>query len=84
MSGSCTLRVCWRTLPDFRLIGSELRTKYASAVQVRLNRNLNILKPRKNSQKLFNKTDLISIQTSPSFCEKKSSFGFIRYSRARM
>ncbi|CAF0873340.1 unnamed protein product [Adineta steineri] len=75
VSGSCTLRVCWRTLPDFRLIGSELRTKYASATQVRLNRHLNILKPRKTYQKLFNSTDLIHIQTSSSFCEKNSRLG---------
>ncbi|CAF2675440.1 unnamed protein product [Rotaria sp. Silwood2] len=75
VSGSCTLRVCWRTLPDFRLIGSELRTKYSSATQVRLNRHLNILKPRKNTQKIFNTTDLIHIQMSPSFCEKNLQLG---------
>ena len=75
VSGSCTLRVCWRTLPEFRLIGSELRTKYASATQVRLNRRLGVLKPRKISQKLFNKTDLIYVQTSPSFCEKNLRLG---------
>ncbi|CAF1115973.1 unnamed protein product [Rotaria sordida] len=75
VSGSCTLRVCWRTLPDFRLIGSELRTKYSSATQVQFNRRLNILKPRKNSQKLFNTTDLIHIHMSPSFCEKNLRIG---------
>jgi len=75
VSGSCTLRVCWRTLPDFRLIGSELRTKYASATQVRLNRRLGLLKPRKNSMKLFNTTDLIYIHNSPSFCEKNLRLG---------
>ncbi|CAF0850314.1 unnamed protein product [Adineta steineri] len=75
VSGSCTLRVCWRTLPDFRLIGSELRTKYASATQIRLNRRLGLLKPRKNSMKLFNTTDLIYIHNSPSFCEKNLRLG---------
>lgn len=75
VSGSCTLRVCWRTLPDFRLIGSELRTKYASATQVRLNRRYGLLKPRKNSMKLFNTTDLIYIHNSPSFCEKNLRLG---------
>ncbi|CAF1922315.1 unnamed protein product [Rotaria magnacalcarata] len=75
VSGSCTLRVCWRTLPDFRLIGSELRTKYASATQVRLNRRLSLLKPRKTSMKLFNTTDLIYIHNSPSFCEKHLRLG---------
>ncbi|CAF1152507.1 unnamed protein product [Rotaria sp. Silwood1] len=75
VSGSCTLRVCWRTLPDFRLIGSELRTKYSSATQIRYNRRLNILKPRKNIQKLFNTTDLIYIHMSPSYCEKNFQLG---------
>ncbi|CAF0935210.1 unnamed protein product [Rotaria sordida] len=75
VSGSCTLRVCWRTLPDFRLIGSELRTKYASATQVRLNRRFGLLKPRKTLMKLFNTTDLIYIHNSPSFCEKNLRLG---------
>jgi hypothetical protein len=60
------------------LIGSELRTKYASAIQVRLNRRLNQLKVRQISSKSFNQTDLIYTHRSPSFCEKNirlNSFG---------
>ncbi|CAF0776669.1 unnamed protein product [Didymodactylos carnosus] len=75
VSGSCTLRVCWRTLPDFRIVGSELRLKYQSATQVRLNRRLNILKPRKRLVKLFNVSDLVYVHQSPSFCEKNLRLG---------
>lgn len=28
VSGSCTVRTCWRTLPSFRQIGDALMKKY--------------------------------------------------------
>ena len=57
------------------MIGSELRTKYVSGTQVRLQRQLSQLKPRKSEQKYFNATDLVYIQTSPSYCEKNVRLG---------
>lgn len=57
------------------MIGSELRTKYVSATQVRLQRRLAQLQPRKIEQKSFNITDLVYLQTSPSYCEKNLRLG---------
>jgi len=31
VSGSCTVRTCWRTLPSFRQIGDALMKKYYRA-----------------------------------------------------
>jgi wingless-type MMTV integration site family protein 7 len=31
VSGSCSLRTCWKTLPQFREIGDTLRAKYKKA-----------------------------------------------------
>ena len=62
-------------MPDFRVIGSELRTKFVSSTQVRLNRRINELKPRKTTMKSFNQTDLIYTHQAPSFCERNLRFG---------
>src|SRR5690349_3056634 len=34
ISGACTTRTCWRTLPNFRLVGDQLMKLYFQARQV--------------------------------------------------
>ncbi|KAL3318479.1 Wnt10p [Cichlidogyrus casuarinus] len=34
LSGSCTMKVCWRQIPDFDRIGSQLLQKYNLAIKV--------------------------------------------------
>ncbi|KAG5898727.1 hypothetical protein JTB14_020921 [Gonioctena quinquepunctata] len=34
MSGSCELKTCWRAVPDFRVVGRELKEKFRSALLV--------------------------------------------------
>jgi len=62
-------------LPDFRLIGSELRTKYARSIPVQINRRLEQLKSRQHPVQSINSTDLIYIQKPPSYCEKNLRLG---------
>jgi hypothetical protein len=35
VSGSCSLKICWKVMPDFRLIGDELMIRYRMAEQIR-------------------------------------------------
>lgn len=35
LSGSCTTRTCWRTLPSLRMIGERLKEYYYSAIRVK-------------------------------------------------
>jgi hypothetical protein len=35
VSGSCTLKVCWNVMPDFRVIGNELVKRYNLATQIK-------------------------------------------------
>lgn len=34
MSGSCEMKTCWRTTPDYRQVGKLLKERYRSAVLV--------------------------------------------------
>ena len=34
VSGSCSIKTCWKSLGDLKAIGSQLQRKYAVAVEV--------------------------------------------------
>ncbi|KAI4823765.1 protein Wnt-7a [Gymnodraco acuticeps] len=75
VSGSCTTKTCWTTLPKFRELGYILKEKYAQAVHVesiKASRNkrpkfLKIKKPYSYRKPLD--TDLVYIDKSPNYCE---------------
>ncbi|XP_069501396.1 protein Wnt-7b-like [Ambystoma mexicanum] len=81
VSGSCTLKTCWVTLPNFREIGFVLKERYEQAVMVEAVRG------RRQMQAAFLKlktthgyrkpaaTDLVYIDRSPSFCEEEPATG---------
>lgn len=45
LSGSCSLKTCWLTLPDFQEIGAYLKRKYESSVHLPTALNVNKLIP---------------------------------------
>ncbi|KAM9365980.1 wingless-type MMTV integration site family, member 7Aa [Pholidichthys leucotaenia] len=75
VSGSCTTKTCWTTLPKFRQLGYRLKDKYYEAVHVepvRASRNkrptfLKIKKP--HSYHKPKDTELVYIERSPNYCE---------------
>ncbi|EEB10365.1 protein Wnt-4 precursor, putative [Pediculus humanus corporis] len=79
MSGSCSIRVCWRKLPSFRTVGDALLARFEGASHVKL-----VEKKRKKIKKLRavskdlkppNKTDLVYLQESPDYCEHNETLG---------
>ncbi|XP_028923941.1 protein Wnt-7a-like [Ornithorhynchus anatinus] len=82
VSGSCSLRTCWVTLPSFRAVGFALKAKYQAAVPVEAVRSRRQLRPtflrvsaaapahRKPAD-----TDLVYVEPSPSYCEEDSATG---------
>ncbi|XP_023810900.1 protein Wnt-7a isoform X1 [Oryzias latipes] len=78
VSGSCTTKTCWTTLPKFRQLGHILKEKYQQAVHVepvraRRNKRPAFLKVRKSH--LYHKpkdTELVYIEKSPNYCEANS------------
>lgn len=83
MSGSCSIRVCWRKLPTFRLIGDVLSSRFEGASSVRLvekkrrknkdgERKKKLRVPKKDI-KPPNKTELVFLEESPDYCEKNDT-----------
>uniref|UniRef100_A0A8C5RU58 Protein Wnt n=1 Tax=Laticauda laticaudata TaxID=8630 RepID=A0A8C5RU58_LATLA len=83
VSGSCTTKTCWTTLPKFRELGYILKDKYNEAVQVepvRASRNkrptfLKIKKPLSYRKPMD--TDLVYIEKSPNYCEEDPMTGSV-------
>ncbi|XP_013785204.1 protein Wnt-7b-like, partial [Limulus polyphemus] len=84
VSGSCTIRTCWKTLSSFTHIGDFLMKKYHTAKKVFpfWNQKAGLSKPTylrvRTSKQPNNKLrsrDLVYLQTSPNYCEVDLSLG---------
>lgn len=78
MSGSCSVRVCWRRLPQFRHVGESLYQRYEGASHVKfVERRRKKLRAISPDLKKPNKTDLVYLDDSPDYCEKNESYVII-------
>ncbi|ETE72321.1 Protein Wnt-9a, partial [Ophiophagus hannah] len=77
VSGSCTVRTCWRQLSPFHEIGKQLKQKYEMALKVVSTTNEatgegDISPPKKSilghGDQIPRTTDLVYLDDSPSFC----------------
>ncbi|KAK9395998.1 protein Wnt-9a [Crotalus adamanteus] len=77
VSGSCTVRTCWRQLSPFHEIGKQLKQKYEVALKVVSTTNEatgegDISPPKKSvlghGDQIPRTTDLVYLDDSPSFC----------------
>ena len=76
VSGSCTMKTCWTTLPKFRKIGQHLMKKYKKGKLVqpfyggRNRRPLYLtLKRSKRLHAKPRKSDLVYLEKSPNYCD---------------
>lgn len=80
MSGSCSMRVCWRRLPPFRTVGEALYARYEGASHVKyVERKRGRIKKLRAASPDFkkpNKTDLVYLDDSPDYCEKNDTYVF--------
>lgn len=73
MSGSCSVRVCWRRLPAIRLVGEALGAQYDGASLVKLVEREGRpwkLRPKDPDHKKLIKADLVYFDDSPDYCER--------------
>ncbi|XP_038069368.1 protein Wnt-7b-like isoform X2 [Patiria miniata] len=81
VSGSCTTKTCWTTLPPFRLVGNILKDKYERPVQVEPVRARRTRRPaflKIKDARNFKKprhTDIVYLQRSPNYCDKDPRVG---------
>ena len=78
VSGSCSLKTCWKTVPDFGEIGTVLKEKYEFATTIRVsNRNRGKLRPFQRKLKAAHRDeflrDLVFYESSPDYCRQDAS-----------
>jgi len=88
LSGSCELRTCWRSTPEFRRVGIELKNKFRRAVMIDQTEygNRAFLRGRKregegqrrkrSGSREETKLDLWYYERSPTYCDSSTQFGF--------
>ncbi|CAB3360769.1 Hypothetical predicted protein [Cloeon dipterum] len=79
MSGSCSLKVCWRKLPPFRTVGDALLARFEGASHVKLierkRKRVKKLRPVHKDMKPPNRTELVFLEESPDYCERNDTLG---------
>ncbi|RWS13361.1 Protein Wnt-7b-like protein [Dinothrombium tinctorium] len=85
ISGSCTTKTCWKSLPDFRLVADYLMKRYVKAKKLTFlsetkkqiyNRNA-LMRGKRVNQFLTDPKprDLVFIENSPNYCEVNYALG---------
>lgn len=76
VSGSCTMKTCWTTLPPFRQIGEHLKKKYHKGKLVmpikgrRARRPIFLtIKRSKRAHRKPRRSDLVYLEKSPNYCD---------------
>ncbi|XP_025715898.1 protein Wnt-3a [Callorhinus ursinus] len=81
LSGSCEVKTCWWSQPDFRAIGDLLKDKYDSASEMVVEKHresrgwVETLRPRYTYFKVPTERDLVYYEASPNFCEPNAETG---------
>lgn len=84
ISGSCSMKTCWTTLPAFRAIGTRLKEKFTKAKLVVPLHGSRARKPKflhlkrlRSLHKKPRKADLVYLKRSPSYCERDARTGSV-------
>lgn len=75
LSGSCTLRTCWKKMPHFREVGDRLLEKFNGAFKVMAGNDGKSVVPVGHNIKPPDKRDLIYSAESPDFCSANRKTG---------
>ncbi|KAE8581363.1 hypothetical protein XENTR_v10024761 [Xenopus tropicalis] len=75
LSGSCTLRTCWKKMPHFREVGDRLLERFNGAFKVMGGNDGKTIIPVGHNIKPPDKQDLIYSAESPDFCQANRKTG---------
>uniref|UniRef100_UPI00398E4130 protein Wnt-11-like n=1 Tax=Pristiophorus japonicus TaxID=55135 RepID=UPI00398E4130 len=77
VSGSCSVKTCWKGLQDLGNIAQDLKLKYLSATRV-VHRPVGTRKqlvPKDIDVRPIRENELVYLQSSPDFCAKNEKLG---------
>ncbi|XP_069496151.1 protein Wnt-11 [Ambystoma mexicanum] len=77
VSGSCSIKTCWKGLQELRDIAQDLKIRYLSATKV-VHRPMGTRKqlvPKDIDIRPVKETELVYLQSSPDFCMKNEKLG---------
>ncbi|KAK3856275.1 hypothetical protein Pcinc_037385, partial [Petrolisthes cinctipes] len=79
VSGSCSIKTCWRGLPTFTQAGDRLYRGYLSGVEVRAvaSGSRHRLLPASPAVTRFSRDDLIYVTKSPDYCHPEPRLGSV-------
>lgn len=79
MSGSCSIKTCWRSLADFNKIAETLKDKYGMAIEVKRKRKKgkHMFSPINKKVDKIPGEELVYIQKSPDYCSPDKKMGSI-------
>lgn len=79
VSGSCAVKTCWKTVPNFAKVGDYLKFKYGKAVQVVYNKRKRRIKRKEQKQKRvkITKDTMVYIEGSPNYCNPNAKLGIL-------
>lgn len=75
VSGSCSVRTCWKTLPPFRIVGEHLRHKYLTAQHVTVDQSGKALTHADISYRRPSRDELVYLEESPDYCNINTKTG---------
>ncbi|XP_066595354.1 protein Wnt-6-like isoform X2 [Prorops nasuta] len=75
LSGSCTLRTCWRKMPTFREVGDRLKESFDGAAKVIPSNDGHRFVTELASTKPPGRFDLVYSEESPDFCKANRKTG---------
>lgn len=75
LSGSCTLRTCWRKMPSFRDVGNRLKERFDGAAKVIAHNDGRKFMPEGENIKPPGRSDLVYTEDSPDFCRVNRKTG---------
>ncbi|CAH1368786.1 hypothetical protein MTP99_010272 [Tenebrio molitor] len=62
VSGTCTVRICWKKIRSFDVISKQLKAMYYSALQIQPENSIRSMKGDKSARQL------LFLESSPNFC----------------
>ncbi|KAK3699930.1 hypothetical protein QZH41_016587, partial [Actinostola sp. cb2023] len=75
VSGSCSVRTCWKTLPPFRIVGDHMRHKYENSLRVTVDQSGTALSHADISFRRPSRDELVFLEDSPDYCSTNTLTG---------